>query len=84
MFIGSKGTLTVQGISWAYMKHNDKLAFGFGKHAIHFVPQTGFYHLKEAGETIYAATTVAECLDNAAPHVLDFYADQITPSWESN
>jgi hypothetical protein len=82
MFISNTGTLTVQGIPWAYTKHNDKLAFGYGKHAIHFVPQTGYYHLKEAGETIFAATTVAGCLDNATPFVLDYHASLIVPSWE--
>ncbi len=83
MFVSNNGTLTVQGIPWAYMKHNGKLAFGFGKHAIHFVPQTGFYHLKEAGETVFTANTVAEVLDNASEFVLDFHANQLTPSWEN-
>lgn len=78
------GTLTVQGISWCYLKHNGRVAFGFGHHSITFDPCSGYYHIKERGETVFAARSVTECLENAAEIVFDFYASQITPSWETN
>lgn len=77
------GTLTVQGIPWAYTKYNGKVAFGYGKHAIHYVPQTGFFHLKQGGETVFSATTVAEVLDKATPFVLDYHASKIITTWEN-
>lgn len=77
------GTLAVQGILWTYLKYNGKVAFGFGRHAIHFVPQTNLYHVKENGETVFASGSVSECLEEATPIVLDFYSEQIVPSWEN-
>ncbi len=78
------GTLTVQGIPWCYLKHNGRVAFGFGHHAILFEPCSGYYQIKELGETVFAARSACECLENASEIVFDFYAAQIVPSWERN
>jgi hypothetical protein len=76
------GTLTAQGILWSYLSFNGKVAFEHNYHVIHFVPQTGLYHLKEKGETVYAAKQAHECLEAAPEIVLDYHANQFTPSWE--
>lgn len=80
---GTAGTLSVQGIAWTYLKHNGKVAFECGKHAIHFVPQTNLYHVKEKGDTVFVSGSVSECLEEATPIVLDYHASKLTPSWES-
>lgn len=76
------GTLTVKGIQWTASRHNGKLSFGFRRHGIVFVPQTGFYHLKEGGETLFADRSVAICLEHASEVVWEHYAKQFQPSWE--
>lgn len=77
------GTLSVQGIKWAYMRCHGRVAFAFRYHSIHFDPWSGYYQIREKGETIFAARSVTECLENAAEYVWDFHADKLTPSWEN-
>lgn len=79
----NSGTLTAQGIAWAYLKHNSRVAFVCGHHAITFEPCSGYYQIKECGETVFASRSVTECLENAAEIVWDFHADRIVPSWEN-
>jgi hypothetical protein len=76
-------TLTVQGIAWASMKYNGKIAFGYGHHAIVFDINSGYYQIKEDGETVFAARSVSECLENAAEYVWECHAAQFVPSWEN-
>lgn len=76
------GTLTIQGITWTYLSFNGKVAFGFGDHAIHYVPSTGLFHIKEKGETISVSKQVSECLEEASTIVWEYLASKITPSWE--
>jgi hypothetical protein len=76
------GTLTVGGIKWNALRYCERLAFGFLKHAIVYCPSTGFYHLKESGETVFADRSVAVCLEHATEYVWDYYARQIKPIWE--
>lgn len=81
---GTPGTLTVQGIPWFYTKHNDKVAFGFGHHAIIFNNDLGCYCIMQDGESAGCFGGVAECLERASDIVFDYYADRIIPSWEEN
>jgi hypothetical protein len=76
-------TLTIQGITWACLSFNDCIAFGYGKHAIHYVPETQLYHIKESGETIFVAQSVTECLEVAAEMVWEYHARQLSASWAS-
>jgi hypothetical protein len=78
------GTLTASGILWAYLGFNGKVAFGRGDHVIHYEPKTGLYHLKEKGETIFAAKKAHECLEAAPEFVWDHCASHIIPSWEED
>lgn len=78
------GTLSVAGIAWSYQKYNGRVAFCYRHHAIVFDCNSGYYQIKERGETVFAARSVSECLQNAAEYVWDYYASQITPSWETN
>jgi hypothetical protein len=78
------GTLTVQGITWLYQKYNGKVAFSHGEVAILFDINSGYYQIKEAGETLFASRSVVECLENGADCVLEYHASRITPSWETN
>lgn len=76
------GTLTVRGIAWAYLRYNGKLAFRYGAHAIIFDINSGYYQIKELGETVFASKSVTDCLEVASEYVLDYHAAQIVPSWE--
>lgn len=78
----STTTLTVQGIVWECSKFNGRVAFRCAPHSIIFDPWSGFYQIREKGETVFVARSVAECLENAAEIIFDFYADSIVPSWE--
>lgn len=78
----NSGTLTAQGIPWTYLRYNGKLAFGYGAHAIVFDIISGYYQIKERGETVFASKSVTECLANAAEYVWEYYAAQYVPSWE--
>jgi len=80
MAIGT--TLTVQGITWASMKYNGKLALGYRKHAIAWDCGSGKYHILEEGRSIFSDSSVTACLENAAALVWDYYASKIIPSWE--
>ena len=81
---GTPGTLTVQGIPWFYTKHNGKVGFGFGHHAIVFDTEQNCYCVKQDGANVYWSGSVSECLEHASGIVFDYYADRITPSWETN
>lgn len=81
--IMNTGTLTVQGITWAYLRYNGKLAFRYGAHAIVFDINSGYYQIKELGETVFVSRSVTECLENAAEYVWEYHAAQFVPSWES-
>jgi len=74
-------TLSIQGIVWSCSKIKGRIAFSHNKHIISFNPWSSHYQIKENGETVFAARSVTECLENAAEIVLDFYADQVAPSW---
>lgn len=77
-------TLTTrQGIVWNSCKHNGKVAFCNGAHAIVFEDKTGLFHLKENGETVYVDRKVVACLEHADDIILDYHADKIIPSWEA-
>lgn len=78
---GTTGTLTIQGISWRYQRYCGKVAFCHGKHCIVYNSNSGYYQIKEAGETIFAARSVTECLENAAEYVWEYHASKLTPSW---
>lgn len=76
-------TLTMRdGTQWCFLRHNDRLAFGHKAFAIHWVPQTGYYHLKEKGETVFVAKTPLECLAVASEYLLDSMANQFVPCWD--
>ena len=47
-----------------------------------FDPRSGYYQIKEHGETVFVARSVSECLENATEIVFDYHAAQIVPSWE--
>lgn len=81
---GVSGTLTVQGIAWTYQRYNGRVAFCYGKHCIIFDCNSGYYQIKEAGETVFVARSVTECLENAAEYVWEYHASQFVPSWEVN
>lgn len=76
-------TLAIQGIVWCCHKINGRIAFRHTPHAIIFDPWSGYYQIKEHGETVFVSRSVSECLQNAAAIVWDYYADQIVPSWEA-
>lgn len=79
------GTLTTKdGTCWTYRKHNGRIAFEHKAFAIHYVPQTGLFHLKESVETIFVAKTPEEILALAPDAMLDHYASKIVPSWEQS
>jgi hypothetical protein len=65
-----------------YLSYNSKVGFGFGRHAIIFDLLANCYVIKENGETVFGSGSVSECLEQAAPIVWDYYANQFTPSWE--
>lgn len=75
-------TLTIQNITWACFKHEGKTAFGHNAHAI--VAHSGYYLLKEKGETVFVGKNVVECLEVAHEYVLEYHASQIVPSWETS
>lgn len=77
-------TLCVAGLVWVCSKMNGRVAFRHAPHAILFNPCTGYYQIKECGETVFAAKSVSECLENAAEIVWDYHANRIVPSWEGN
>jgi hypothetical protein len=77
-------TLTVQNIEWCCQRYNNKLAYGFGKHAIVYDIVTGFFHIKESGETVFVAKTMVECLEVAHEYVFESLASKIIPSWETS
>ena len=77
-------TLCVAGLVWVCQKMNGRVAFRHAPHAILFNPCTGYYQIKECGETVFAAKSVSECLENAAGIVWDYHADRIVPSWEAH
>lgn len=76
-------TLTVQGITWSCHKLNGRIGFRRSPHAIIFDPKSGYYQIKEHGETVFVARSVSECLENAAEIVFDYHAALIVPSWET-
>lgn len=77
-------TLTTKdGIVWACLSHNGRVAFGHNDHAIHFEPKTGFFHLKESGETVFVAKSPAAVLESASEYIWEHYASQFIPSWEA-
>lgn len=80
---GTGGTLTIQGIDWRYLKYNGKLALQYGHHAIIFDHQSGYYLIKQRGETVFASHGITDCLENVTECVLDYHARQIVPSWEN-
>jgi len=80
---GTTGTLTVQGICWKYQRYNGKVAFCHGKHCIVYDCNSGYYQIKEAGETVYVAKSVSECLEHAAEYVWDYLASRFAPSWNA-
>jgi hypothetical protein len=77
------GTLSIKGINWCYMKCHGRVAFAYRHHSILFEPRSGYYQLREKNETVFAARSVTECLENAAEYVWDFYAAKLIPSWEN-
>lgn len=83
MIAGSTGTLSVQGIPWTYLKYNDRIGFGYGRHAIIFDPLVSLYLIKQDGQTVFSAHNVSECLEHAAHIVWDYYSQRIAPVWEN-
>lgn len=78
------GTLTTRdGTQWFFLRYNDKIAYGHGDFAIHFVYETGLYHIKESGETIFVAKSALECLVAAPEYILDNAARKFIPCWEN-
>jgi hypothetical protein len=75
-------TRIVRGIKWQYHYYNEKVAFGLLNHTIVYLPYTGYYHLKELGETIFADRSAEVCLMNAPEYIWEYYAAQFKPSWE--
>jgi hypothetical protein len=75
-------TLAIAGIVWSCHKMNGRIAFRRTPHAIIFDPWSGYYQIKEHGETVFVARSVSECLENATEIVFDYHAAQIVPSWE--
>lgn len=75
-------TLSVAGFVWCCQKLNGRIAFRRAPHTIIFDPWSGYYQIKEHGETVFVSRSVSECLENAAEIVLDYYAAKMIPSWE--
>lgn len=80
---GVTGTLLAQGILWTYQRYNGKVAFRHGDLAIVWDCNSGYYQIKERGETVFVARSVTECLENAPEYVWEYHANQIVPSWEA-
>lgn len=76
-------TLTLKdGTCWTYRSHNGRVAFEHNAFAIHFVPQTGFFHFKEKEETVFVAKTPEECLTSSHEVMMECHASKFVPIWE--
>lgn len=77
-------TLTTKdGIVWTCLSHHGRVAFGHNEHAINYEPSTGYFHLKEKGETLSVSKSPAFLLETANEYIWEHYASQFIPSWEA-
>ena len=72
-------TLTIGTLVWFTFTHEGSTAFACGQHAI--VKRDGESHLLHKGRVIRSNPSTSELLQEASPVILDYYADQIIPSW---
>lgn len=74
-------TLKIGSLVWHTLAFEGRTAFQCGKHAI--IKHGGMSHLVHKGQVIRSNPSTSELLREASPVILDYYADQIVPSWEA-
>lgn len=74
-------TLTIGNITWTTFAHEGKTAYQYNRHVI--VYMQGAYHLRYCGKSVLANFSLGKLLEEATPVILDHYANQIVPSWDT-
>jgi hypothetical protein len=73
-------TLTIGSLVWHTFTHEGKTAYQHNRHVI--VTREGIFHLVLHGKSILSNPSISKLLEEATPAILDYYADNIYPSWE--